>query len=67
MLNQMRKGQRGMNENKICKTCEENDDGLCDRLGVLVEDNDSCEKHRNCNGCFGAANDDCQKCWEGKV
>ncbi len=56
-----------MNENKICKTCEENDDGLCDRLGVLVEDNDSCEKHRNCNGCFGAANDDCQKCWEGKV
>lgn len=29
-----------------CKTCINNDDGLCDRRGILVEDEDSCEKHR---------------------
>ena len=29
-----------------CKTCINNDDGLCDRKGILVEDEDSCEKHR---------------------
>lgn len=29
-----------------CKTCINNDDGLCDRRGILVEDKDSCEKHR---------------------
>lgn len=31
---------------KTCKTCINNDDGLCDRRGILVEDEDSCEKHR---------------------
>lgn len=31
---------------KTCKTCINNDDGLCDRRGILVEDKDSCEKHR---------------------
>ena len=35
-----------MNE-KTCRTCEENDDGLCDRLGILVEEDDTCEKHRD--------------------
>lgn len=49
---------------KTCKTCEDNDDGLCDRLGILVEDDDTCEKHRDCNGCFGAAGNDCQRCQE---
>ena len=28
-----------------CKTCIDNDDGLCDCRGILVEDEDSCEKH----------------------
>ena len=49
-------------EEKTCKTCADNDDGLCDRLGILIEDDDTCEKHRDCNGCFGAAGNDCQKC-----
>ena len=31
---------------KTCETCVDNDFGLCDRLGVLVENDDSCEKHR---------------------
>lgn len=29
---------------KTCKTCKENDYGLCDRTGRLVEDDDQCEK-----------------------
>lgn len=33
-------------ENKTCATCIENDDGLCDRKGILVNDEDSCEKHK---------------------
>ena len=28
-----------------CKTCINNDDGLCDHKGILVEDEDSCEHH----------------------
>lgn len=28
-----------------CKTCINNDDGLCDRKGIIVEDEDSCEHH----------------------
>ena len=31
---------------KICKTCLDNDNGICDRLGVLVEDDDTCDKYR---------------------
>lgn len=27
-----------------CGTCRENDDGFCDRKGILVEDDDNCEK-----------------------
>lgn len=37
-----------MNE-KTCKTCLENDSGLCDRLGKLVEDDDHCELHKTEN------------------
>lgn len=29
---------------KTCKTCKENDCGLCDHTGRLVEDDDQCEK-----------------------
>ena len=28
---------------KTCKTCIENDNGLCDRKGILIEEDDSCE------------------------
>ena len=31
---------------KICKTCIDNDDGLCDRKGILVEDEDHCDRYR---------------------
>lgn len=31
---------------KTCKTCLDNEDGFCDRKGILVDDEDSCEKHR---------------------
>lgn len=31
---------------KTCATCVENDDGLCDRKGTLVHDDDSCDHHR---------------------
>lgn len=30
---------------KTCKTCINNDDGLCDRREIPVEDEDSCEHH----------------------
>ena len=30
---------------KTCKTCIENDNGLCDRKGILIEEDDSCENH----------------------
>ena len=33
-------------ENKTCKTCRDNDDGLCDRKGILIEDDDTCDQHR---------------------
>ena len=32
--------------NKTCETCIENDAGLCDRKGILVNEDDSCGKHR---------------------
>lgn len=31
-------------EDRICKTCKDNDNGLCDRKGILVEDTDNCKK-----------------------
>ena len=30
---------------KTCETCIENDNGLCDREGILIEEDDSCENH----------------------
>ena len=33
-------------ENKICKTCRDNDDGLCDRKGIRIEDDDTCDHQR---------------------
>lgn len=38
-------GGEGMN-NKTCETCIENDNGLCDRKGILINEDDSCDKHR---------------------
>ena len=31
---------------KTCKNCIDNDDGLCDRKGILVEDGDHCDRYR---------------------
>ena len=31
---------------KTCATCIENDDGLCDRKGILIEDDDTCDHGR---------------------
>ena len=31
---------------KTCATCIENDDGLCDRKGTLVQDDDTCDQHK---------------------
>ena len=34
---------------KTCDTCISNDNGLCDRKGILIEEDDTCEKHtENC-------------------
>lgn len=30
---------------KTCKTCIENDNGLCDRKGILIEEDDTFENH----------------------
>ena len=37
-------------EDKTSRTCMDNDNGLCDRKGILVEDEDSCEKWRGKDG-----------------
>ena len=29
-------------ENRTCKTCKDNDNGLCDRTGQLIDDDDHC-------------------------
>lgn len=31
-------------ENRTCKTCKDNDNGLCGRKNILVEDDYSCRK-----------------------
>lgn len=46
---------------KTCKTCTDNDDGLCGRLGTLVEDDDTCNKYRDRNMPSRAAGDDHQE------
>lgn len=35
---------RKISREKTCKSCRENDCGLCDHTGRLVEDDDQCEK-----------------------
>ena len=30
---------------KTCDTCISNDNGLCDRKGILIEEDDTCENH----------------------
>lgn len=30
---------------KTCNSCVENDNGLCDRKGILIGEDDSCENH----------------------
>ena len=37
-------------ENKTCKTCRDNDDGLCDRKGILIEDDNTAGNKNNCAG-----------------
>lgn len=34
-------------EEQICETCKENDNGFCDRIGRMVEDDDWCAKMEN--------------------
>lgn len=34
---------------KTCKTCIENDNGLCDRKGIVVKEDDTCEKWKSKN------------------
>lgn len=37
-----------MEANKTCKTCKDNDNGLCDRTGQLIDDDDYCGvRHTN--------------------
>ena len=31
-------------EEKTCKTCKDNEDGLCDRKGIWIEDTHTCSK-----------------------
>ena len=33
-------------EEQICETCKENDNGFCDRIGRMVEDDDWCAKRK---------------------
>ena len=32
-----------MKDERNCSTCIDNEDGFCDRKGVLVEEDDTCE------------------------
>lgn len=31
---------------KTCATCIDNDNGICDRKGILIQEDDTCGKHR---------------------
>lgn len=35
-----------MNDLNTCESCINYEDGLCDRYGVLVDPDDSCQKYR---------------------
>ena len=37
-------GERKMAD-KTCSSCIDNDNGLCDRKGILVEEDDTCKEH----------------------
>lgn len=32
--------------NKTCTTCIDNDNGLCDRKGILIHEDDTCDQHK---------------------
>ena len=34
-------------QTRICATCTENDGGLCDLKGILIEGDDTCERWSN--------------------
>ena len=34
-------------QTRTCATCTENDGGLCDLKGILIEDDDTCERWSN--------------------
>ena len=34
---------------KYCSNCSWNDDGLCDRVGIFVDDEDQCDAWKNLN------------------
>jgi len=33
-------------KDKTCATCIDNDNGLCDRKGILIQEDDTCDCHR---------------------
>lgn len=33
-------------KNKTCTTCIDNDNGLCDRKGILIHEDNTCDQHR---------------------
>lgn len=35
-----------MMKDKTCITCIDNDNGLCDRKGILIHEDDSCDQHK---------------------
>lgn len=36
-----------MEANKTCRTCKDNGNGLCDRTGRLIEEDDHCDSWRS--------------------
>ena len=38
-----------MMDDKTCSSCIDNDDGICDRKGTMVEEDDTCEKWKGKN------------------
>lgn len=43
---------------KECRSCIDYDDGLCDRTGFMVDEDDTCNKYRDRNMPSRAAGDD---------
>ena len=44
MQKKERKQKSMSRKEQICETCKENDNGFCDRIGRMVEDDDWCAK-----------------------